>query len=126
MRPRSLAEVAELTLQGASFDLCLKNFLDGFYASPAAGALVLEPSRIGGKFPETGFIQDAYLAAVAEAVATNAGLETPAWAFAENRRLKRPWFALDYPSLRALLLWESPAPFRSRNLSVSENALDRV
>jgi hypothetical protein len=126
MRPKNLAEIAELTLQGASFDICLKNFLDGFYANPASEALAPEPLRIGETFPEMGFIQDAYLAAVAEALATNAGLETPAWAFAESRSLKRPWFALDYASLRALLLWESPAPFRSRNLFVSENALSRV
>jgi hypothetical protein len=126
MRPQSLAEVAEMTLQGTSFDVCLRSFLDGFYANPAAGALAREPLRISETFPGIGLVRDAYLAAVAEAMARNAGLETPAWAFAESRSLKRPWFALDYASLRALLLWESPAPFRSRNLFVSENALSRV
>ena len=39
MRPKTLAEVAVLTAQGDSFDRCLANFLDGFYAAPNAVAL---------------------------------------------------------------------------------------
>ena len=31
MRPKTLAEVAELALRGESFDLCLQKFLDEFY-----------------------------------------------------------------------------------------------
>lgn len=126
MRPQSLAEVAELTLAGSSFDMSLKNFLDGFYAQPGPLAMATEPPRLSEKFSAQGAVQDAYLAAVAESLSDRAGMKTPDWAFAQNRKLKRPWFALDYPSLRALLLWESPAAFRSRNLFVSENALSRV
>ena len=126
MRPRSLAEVAELTLNGAPFDLCLKNFLDEFHVRPASESLSQEPPRLGDSLPDIGHVQDAYLAAVAETLASTANINTPAWAFSESRKLKRPWFALDYDSLRALLLWESPAAFRSRNLFVSENALSRA
>src|SRR4051812_30846034 len=121
MRPKSLAEVAELTLGGASFDLCLKNFLDEFYAHPSVESLAVEPRRLSGALSDIGAVQDAYLAATAESLATNTGINTPAWAYAESRKLKRPWFALEYASLRALLLWESPAAFRSRNIFVSEN-----
>ncbi|EEF58943.1 hypothetical protein [Pedosphaera parvula] len=126
MRPKSLAEVAELTLNGGSFDLSLKNFLDEFYAHPSFEALATEPKRLSGAFSDIGLVQDAYLAATAESLGNQAGINTPDWAYAESRKLSRPWFALEYASLRALLLWESPAAFRSRNLFVSNNALTRA
>jgi hypothetical protein len=126
MRPETLAEVAELTLKGSSFDLCLKNFLDGFYASPKPQALETEPPRLHAAQGELGLVRDAYLAAVAESLGSHASIRTPDWAYADDRKLKHPWFALEYPSLRAILLWESPPAFRSRNLFVSENALSRV
>lgn len=43
MRPKTLAEVATLSAQGDSFDLCLANFLDEFYAAPNAAALAETP-----------------------------------------------------------------------------------
>src|SRR5262245_58508188 len=126
MRPKTLAEVAQRSLDGAPFDLCLKNFLDGFYAAPTQEALTPEPARLVDSSSELGGVRDAYLAAVAESLSAHANLRPPAWAFAEDRKLSRPWFALPYASLRAILLWESPPAFRSRNLFVSENALSRV
>ena len=39
MRPRTLAEVAQLAACGDSFDRCLANFLDEFYSAPGAEAL---------------------------------------------------------------------------------------
>ena len=39
MRPKALAEVAALAARGDSFDRCLANFLDEFYAAPNAQAL---------------------------------------------------------------------------------------
>jgi hypothetical protein len=126
MRPKTLAEIAELTLRGEPFDLCLRNFLDEFYLEPAQTALDAEPPPMREALPEKGAVWDAYLAATAEALACQAGLNTPSWSYAESRRLRHPWFALDFASLRAVLLLESPAPFRSRNLFVSENALSRA
>lgn len=126
MRPKSLAQVAEMTLRGESFDLCFRNFLDEFYQNPNQEALATEPLSLKEAFPEKGEIYDAYLAATAEALAGHAGLNTPSWAYAESRKLRHPWFALAFASMRAVLLVESPAPFRSRNLFVSENALSRA
>jgi hypothetical protein len=126
MIPRSLADVAQRVLDGGSFDLCLKNFLDEFQSKPSAQALADEPARLAKDFPELGPVQDAYLAAVAESLANSAQVTAPGWAFVESRKLRNPWFALEYSSMRALLLWESPAAFRSRNLFVSENALSRA
>ena len=126
MRPKSLAEVAGLALQGESLDLCLANFLDEFYLHPTQEALATEPARLRGALPEIGEVGDAYLAATAETLACRNGLDTPSWAYEESRKLRHPWFALSFASLRAVLLVESPAAFRSRNLFVSENALSRA
>ena len=126
MIPKTLAEVAELAALGESFDLCLRNFLDGFLATPATAALAPEPIRLAGKLPQLGDVEDAYLAATAEWLAWKFKLPPPRWAFDEFRSLRRPWFASQLASMRAVLLLESPAPFRSRNLFVSENALNRA
>lgn len=119
MRPQSLAEVAELTAAGESFDFALRSFLDEFLSTGQPASLATEPRRLDARL-------DAYLAATAESLATERGLAVPAWAWAESRKLHRPWFALPWAGLRAVLLLESPAAFRSRNLFVSANALSRA
>ena len=126
MIPKTLADVAELAASGESFDLCLRNFLDGFLAEPAAAALAPEPLRLADKLAQLGDVEDAYLAAAAEWLAWKFDLQPPRWAFNESRSLRRPWFASQLASMRAVLLLESPAPFRSRNLFISENALNRA
>jgi hypothetical protein len=126
MRPASLAEVAHLALGGDSFDRCLANFLDGFYAAPGANALQETPVLLAPRFGELGSVQDAYLAATAEELARAHGFVVPEWTAGKTRELKHPWFASPMRSLRAVLLSESPAAFRARNLFVSENALSRV
>lgn len=126
MRPKTLAEVAQLTAGGDSFDRCLANFLDEFNARPTAEALSPAPSPLAPHLGERGGVQDAYLAATAEHLACMQGFLIPAWVAAENRRLHRPWFASPLAALRAVLLLESPPAFRSRNLFISENALTRV
>lgn len=126
MIPKTLAEVAELAAQGEPFDFCLRNFLDGFYARPDAAAFQGEPLRLAKINPRFGQIEDAYLAATAEWLAWKFDLQPPAWIFGPDRSLRRPWFASQLAALRGVLLHESPAPFRSRNLFVSENALSRA
>ncbi len=126
MIPHTLAEVAQLAAAGESFDLSLRNFLDGFSAHPAATALAAEPEKLADKLPALGAVEDAYLAATAEWLAWKFNLPPPRWAFEPARSLRRPWFASQLAALRGLLLLESPAPFRSRNLFVSENALSRA
>ena len=126
MRPTSLAEVAALVAGGDSFDRCLANLLDSFYACPTAIALEKEPRRLDAVAADVGRIQDAYLAATAEELARLFHLPSPEWARAEGRQLHRPWFASPLASLRAVLLQESPPAFRCRNLFVSANALSRA
>jgi len=126
MRTQTLAEVAQLTSLGHSFDLCLANFLDEFYFAPDESALSQTPELLAPKFGDQGLVQDAYLAATAEQLAATYHFRTPSWVLDDGRKLHRPWFASQLASLRAVLLLESPPTFRSRNLFVSENALTRV
>jgi len=126
MRPKTLAEVAELTSRGQPFDLCLANFLDEFYGAPHESTLCQSPELLAPKFGDQGRVQDAYLAATAEYLAAAYHFPIPAWVVDEVRKLHRPWFASQLASLRAVLLLESPPTFRARNLFVSENALTRV
>ncbi|MCW5559869.1 MAG: hypothetical protein KIT22_18785 [Verrucomicrobiae bacterium] len=126
MRPQTLAEVARLASSGESFDHCLANFLDEFYAAPSALALADVPALLAPARWELGQVQDAYLAAAAEELARDQNFPIPAWVAAETRQLRRPWFASPLAAVRAVLLLESPAAFRARNLFVSGNALTRV
>jgi hypothetical protein len=122
VRPKTLVEVAELTARGEPFDYCLADFLDEFYKKPSAAALSDTPAMLATRFGDLGQVHDAYLAAAAEELARIYHLPVPAWTGDENRKLHRPWFASPLASLRAVLLLESPAAFRARNLFVSENA----
>ena len=126
MRPKTLAEVAALAAQGDSFDRCLVNFLDEFYAAPTAAALAAAPALLAPQFGDIGRVQDAYIAATAEELARRFALRQPDWTVGEDRHLRRPWFATPLAALRAVLLLESPPAFRARNLFVSENALSRA
>lgn len=126
MRPKSLVEVARLTLGGDSFDRCLANFLDEFYFAPNESGLAEMPALLAPILGDAGRVQDAYLGATAEELARAHGLTCPAWAAAEVRRLHQPWFASSLAALRTVLIIESPVGFRSRNLFVSGNALSRA
>ena len=67
----------------------------------------------------------ALLAAVAESLAAECGAEAPAWT-AGVGPLERPWFVAGYESLKAAALKESPLTFRSRNVFVLANFLERA
>ena len=124
-RPASLAEVAEWTNDRQAFHLNIAEFVDEFRRSPSELRLDQEPRRLAGVYDD-GDVADAYLAAVAVSLAREIHEPPPAWAWAEDRKLRRPLFAWPGPALRATLLAESPAPFRERNLFVSANVLSRA
>ena len=118
--------MAALAAQGDSFDRCLANFLDEFYAAPNAVALAGTPALLAPQFGDAGRVQDAYLAATAEELARRFDLPVPTWTACDQRALHKPWFATPLAAVRAVLLLESPPAFRARNLFVSENALSRA
>ncbi len=79
MIPETLAQVAELTVQGEPFDFCLRNFLDSFYTNPQAAALASEPPLLAKTDSPLGRIEDAYHAATAEWLAWKYNLSAPRW-----------------------------------------------
>ena len=62
---------------------------------------------------------------VAETLAAECGAGPPDWTNGVGP-LDRPWFVSSYENLKASALVESPVPFRSRNVFVLANFLDRV
>jgi hypothetical protein len=124
-RPASLAEVADWTTDRQAFHLHVADFVDEFRRVGHRDMLSGEPRRLASVY-EDGDVGDAYLAAVAVSLAREIQQPPPGWAWAESRKLRRPWFAWPGPALRATLLAESPAPFRERNLFVSANVLARA
>jgi hypothetical protein len=124
-RPSSLAEVAAWSRARRDFWNHLADFLDQFYLERQLDMLQDEPARLAGTIDD-GDIADAYLAATAVSLARSLAMVPPSWARRPDRKLHRPWFASSGPAIRTTLLLESPAPFRERNLFVSENALTRA
>ncbi len=124
-RPDSLAEVARRVLRGGSFGMELADFLDGFRELPGDEAFREEPPLLDGQVGN-GRWKDAYLAAVAEHLAGLHGLKKWPWMRDPRRSLDEPSFSCRSPAARLFLLKDSPAAFKSRNLFVGANSLDRV
>lgn len=124
-RPESLAEVARRVAAGESFLGAVADFLDGFREAADESALAEAPMRLGDE-RERDRWKDAWLAAAADHLAGLHGLKRPAWRNDPERFLEEPRFACRTRSGRLFLLKDSPAAFKSRNLFVSANALDRV
>ena len=124
-RIATLREVAEAAVASSGFSFALKDFLDGFYAQPDTGALAAEPPLLAGALAD-GERFDAYLGAVAEHLSRARRWAVPSWARAASRYLAEPWFGMRSHGGRMILLAESPAAFRVRNIFVSENALSRA
>jgi len=121
-RPQSLAEVAEWSGSMAEFHAHVRDFLHEFRFGPRADRLMAKPDPLRDRFDE-GAVADAYLAAIAVELSLDLGGPRPRWTLDQSRTLERPWFAARSDELRIILLHESPAGFRERNLFVSENAL---
>ncbi len=121
-RPKSLAEVALRSLDASAFGFELADFLHEFARCGDAGMLSESPVLLRDRH-EKGAIYDAYLAAVAAYLSSRIDSATPGWTRQPERILREPWFASPGRHMRALLLVESPAAFRERNLFVTANAL---
>lgn len=121
-RPSSLAEVARRSSDARAFEFELADFLHEFERRQDAAMLVEVPRLLDGGIKD-GAVYDAYLAAVAVSLAVRIGGASPSWTRQPERILREPWFANPGRHMRALLLVESPAAFRERNLFVSANAL---
>ena len=85
--------------------------------------MLTEPPTLLRDVRAMGAVYDAYLAAVAVSLSARLHRSAPLWTRKPERILREPWFASTGRHMRALLLVESPAAFRERNLFVSANAL---
>jgi len=114
----SLAKVAELTLQHGQqrFNLFTKAFVDALShpgnASPERRLEMIadEPIRLPDPW------MDVFLAGAAEFIANREDFSPPAWTEDPCRFLPEPRFWGYRPETRALMLAETPGPFRRRNL----------
>jgi hypothetical protein len=125
MRPQSIAEVASRSDGERTFFYEVMDFMDELRRLRDPEMLKQEPPSLVSSF-EGGAVADAYLAAVAVSLARELGVPPPRWAISDARKLTRPWFVHPGSRVRAMLLAESPAAFRERNLFVSANALSRA
>ncbi|HNQ88144.1 MAG TPA: hypothetical protein PKM73_06000 [Verrucomicrobiota bacterium] len=112
----------------ADFGRNLKDFLHAFAearqrSDPLEPMLAPAPPRLAGLFPE-GAICDAFLAATADYLARRNRIPTPDWALSTSIALDQPWFSPDLPSVRAMLLRDSPSAFKDKNLFVLDSILD--
>jgi len=122
---RSLKESMLTVREPDDFGFALRNFLDRFRRDPGIELLEDEPDSLSALLNDDG-LADAYLASAAALLCQEQGYTCPEWVDQADRVFKRPWFAAKTPNLKAILLQESPAAFRVRNLFVSANALHRA
>ncbi|MFH0926094.1 MAG: hypothetical protein V1872_10795 [bacterium] len=108
------------------YKICLGNFLDDYYYSESEikkRMIQEEPNR----HPEIERFIYAYVAASVHKLANDYNLDVPAWVFDEFYFLKEPHFAMNARGkLRLILMYESPAEFKFRNLFEVANTLSRV
>lgn len=128
LKELSLKIQSQLELESGFPDHLLGDFIDDFRLRTKSltekfSSVAEEPELIHRK----GYRDiNAYLAAVAEYLCRETGLRPPKWTEKPEYFLAEPWFAGGLENLKAILLVESPVPFRRRNLFVSENAMTRI
>lgn len=130
-RPQTLREVTALALSGADeFGPALSEFLDEakrMSGAALAKSLADEPYPLGGLDGGIHFWRDAYLAAAAEYLSVQAGIDSPAWSESPKRFLKEPWYDNSgYQSINRFLDAESPPAFRRRNIYTESRPLRRA
>lgn len=123
---RTLKQVFDEVHKRNPFNICFGDFLDEFYrADPEMRNQMIkeEPSR----YDTIERVAYVYAAASAHKLANDFGLHVPEWVFDRYYFLKEPYFSMNAKgSLRLLLLYESPAEFKFRNMFEMENTLHRV
>src|SRR5262245_18840536 len=89
-RPQSIAEIAERAATGhQTFDVAVREFIDSWEGVPQATrveSLAEEPTAVGR-------VEDAYLAALAEHMASRDRMDAPAWTEKPDLFLREPFFA---------------------------------
>ncbi len=121
---QTLAGIAHRARLGEDFQHAVREFLDEFSLRASDHSRV---EAIAERPQATGEPRyDAYLAALAEHLATVHGLDRPLWSLEPGRFLERFWFVSEVPGFRAISIAQAPAAFRRRGVFVPERSLHRV
>lgn len=96
----------------------LMNFVDDFRRHQSLLALE-QPFEPGDRR------MDSLVAATAESLCDESGLEPPLW-LSQIPECDEPWFVSGFERLKAISIVESPLRFRMRKVFVLENFLSRV
>ena len=123
MRPTSLKEAVDRSIEGYGFVDAINEFLDEFYLSGP-----VERQRMLGEEPRlTGeAFQDAYVGAVGEHLARRWGLDIPPWAEDPRRFLDQPHFPEFMELAKPVFLRDSPIAFRRRLIFTEAEPLRRA
>lgn len=117
-RPLTLRDVAELSETLQAFGMNLRDWQHSIQRGGVHSRSLLcqrltdPPPRLADRFDD-GDIADAYLAAYAEWIADQAGIQRPEWCGDPQRVARAPWFATP---VKGHLIAITPASFRQRNL----------
>jgi cell pole-organizing protein PopZ len=122
-RPETLANVAARVRTGVPLRSAVADFLDDLRWArdrPDVDRRIVDaPSTVDEHV-------DAYLAALAEHVASRNDIPVPQWAVTPDRFLDHFWWPSRTRALRARALVESPAAFRRRGIFIGATTLARV
>lgn len=118
LRPRTLKEVSDAAGSLEAFGRHLRDWQheiqrSGVHSRPEMFKRIKEaPRKLSAVF-EQGDVADSMLAAYAEWIADNAGIQRPDWVSDPERISKNPWFG---SPARGWLIANTPASFRQRGL----------
>ena len=102
-----------------SWKIHLMDFVDEFRTTQDTRLILLPPHR------EAPLRINALISSTVLELCVESCIEPPSWALAV-KPLERPWFVSGMESLKASAILESPASFRSKNVFVLKNFLERA
>jgi hypothetical protein len=119
----AVCKVIEDTIK-CDFAINVGNFLDDFYREVDKREEMLQEMPIIHESVNRRYY--AFVAAMAHKLANDFNLKVPSWVNDDFFYLPEPYFGMNAKGkLRLILMYESPAEFKHRNIFVSQNVLSR-
>lgn len=114
--------IRETEKMGKPFEFAMSVFLEDFKHNKDYKAFEEEP--VGNVFSKEQYV---LIAAMVEKLSNDNNLEKPKWISNSKYYLSKPFYELDIndDEYKKWIVNESPAEYRSRNVFVSNNSLDR-